>query len=151
MAIRPVVRRLGQGDRDVLDLLAREDAAFDLDGRGAARPPLEPAAAAAYLTDPNVLHWVAEDSGAVVGHLLCHVQRRRSGDARQILLYEIGVRSTHRRTGVGRRLVGAMDAWMAEHAVSKVWVLADVDAESFYAACGFGRDEHQPVQMSRRT
>ena len=42
--------------------------------------------------------------------------------------------------------------WMADHGVSKVWVLADnPGAEGFYGACGFQRDEPQPVEMSRRT
>jgi GNAT superfamily N-acetyltransferase len=93
---------------------------------------------------------VVEDAGAVLGHLLCLVQRRRCGDARQLLLYDIGVRSTHRRRGIGRLLVGAMDAWMAEHAVAEVWVLADPDAEAFYRACGFESDDLPSISMSRR-
>jgi len=146
-----IVRRLGSGDEPVLAMLAREDAAFDLDDRGAPRRPLDRAAAAAYLADPDVLHWVAEDAGAVVGHLLCLVQPRRSGDRLELLLYEIGVRSTHRRRAVGRRLIGAMDGWMTEHAVAEVWVLADnPGAEAFYRACGFERDDPQPTYMTRR-
>lgn len=43
-----------------------------------------------------------------------------------------------------------LDAWMAEHGVATVWVLADNEgAEAFYAACGFARDELQAVHMSR--
>ncbi len=152
MAKSGLVRRLRPGDEDVLAVLAREDADFDLEDRGGARPSLDPAEAAAYLSDPDVLHWVVEEAGAVVGHLLCLVQRRRCGDARELLLYEIGVRSTDRRRGVGRLLVGAMDGWMAEHAVAEVWVLADnPGAEAFYRACGFQTDDPPPVYMSRRS
>jgi N-acetylglutamate synthase-like GNAT family acetyltransferase len=44
-----------------------------------------------------------------------------------------------------------MEEWMRENGVARVWVLADNDAaEAFYAACGFSRDDPQPVQMSRR-
>src|SRR5205823_9701834 len=82
--------------------------------------------------------------------LLCLVERRRCGDARQLLLYDIGVRATHRRRGIGRRLVGAMDAWMAEHAVAEVWVLADPEAEAFYRAGGFRPDDAPSIPMSRR-
>src|SRR5262245_47551463 len=80
------VRRLGAGDEEVLAGLARDEADFDLEGRGGPRSPLDPAAAAAYLADPAVLHWVAEEDGAVVGHLLCLVLPRRCGDARELLL-----------------------------------------------------------------
>jgi hypothetical protein len=45
----------------------------------------------------------------------------------------------------------AMEAWMEEAGVRSVWVLADNEAaEAFYAACGFARENQQPVQMSRR-
>jgi len=86
-----------------------------------------------------------------VGHLLCYVERRRRGDERQLLLYEIGVRSDRRRRGVGRALLGAMDEWMRNEGVREVWVLADHGgAETFYAACGFVRGADQPVAMERR-
>lgn len=143
------VRQLGPGDEQILAHLNDEDAAFDVPLRGGPRPQLPPAAAAEYLADPSVLHWIAEDENSVVGHLLCYVQRRRRGDARQLMVYEIGVRETHRGRNVGRTLIAAMQGWMRENAVAGAWVLADNSgAEAFYAACGFQRDEDQPVQMS---
>jgi len=87
MLARLEIRRLGPGDGDVLAQLAREDAAFDLADRGAPRAPLETDAADAYLADPRVLHWVAEDAGAVDGHLLCHVQRRHAGPPQEVLQF----------------------------------------------------------------
>ena len=145
------IRRLGTGDEAVIATLAQEGASFDIEGRGHPRASIGRAAVADYLADEQVLHWVAEDDGSVVGHLLCYVQRRRAGDPFQLLLYEIGVREDYRRLGVGRSLLGEMEAWMAENRVATVWVLADNDAaEAFYAACGFSRDDPQPVQMSRR-
>lgn len=130
------VRRLGVGDEAVCAAIAEWDG----------RPPQT-----AYLADRNVLHWVAEDDGAVVGHVLCYLERRRAGDASQLLLYEIEVRESHRRRGVGRLLIAAMEEWMRANGVHDVWVLADnAGAEEFYAACGFARDAQQPVQMSHR-
>jgi N-acetylglutamate synthase-like GNAT family acetyltransferase len=134
----------------VLAGLDRDDAAFDVLGRGGPRGALRPEAAAAYLADPAVLHWVAEEEAGVVGHLLCYVERRRRGDERQLLLYEIGVRSDRRRRGVGRALVDAMDEWMRGEGIPEVWVLADPEAEEFYAACGFARSVEPAVPMERR-
>jgi N-acetylglutamate synthase-like GNAT family acetyltransferase len=98
-----------------------------------------------------VLHWVAEEDGVVVGHLLCYVELRRAGEARQLLLYEIGVRQASRRRGVGTRLMQAMRQWMKDEGVVEAWVLADNPrAKAFYAACGFARDDEQPIQMTLR-
>ncbi len=103
-----------------------------------------------YLSHPDVLHWVGEVDGEVVGHLLCYVQYRRSGTARQLMLYEIGVRDDWRRRGVGSRLIAAMEWWMRSSKIRKVWVLADnPTAVSFYSACGFSPSEDQPTQLSR--
>jgi N-acetylglutamate synthase-like GNAT family acetyltransferase len=147
----PSVRLLGPGDEAVLAALAHDDAAFEVAGRGRRRRPLGADAAAVYLADAHVLHWVAEADEGVVGHLLCYLERRRSDDAAQLLLYEIGVREDLRRRGIGSSLLAAMEEWMQDARVRSVWVLADGgDAEAFYAACGFSRADAQPVQMSRR-
>jgi ribosomal protein S18 acetylase RimI-like enzyme len=131
----------------VLELLNAEDADFDLDGRGGPGVPLVPAAAA-YLTDPVVRHWVAEEDGRVIGFNLCYVLRRRNDAAREVLLFEIGVRKGARRRGAGRAMVDAMRAFMEREGIEQAWVLADnPGAIAFYAACGFVRDEEQGTQM----
>jgi GNAT superfamily N-acetyltransferase len=133
----------------VLRTLAEEEEDFGLAEGGGPREPISGEDAEAYLGDPAVLHWVAEEEGAVVGHLLCYVERRRTGVPKQLLLYDIGVRRARRRRGIGSALVGAMRAWMREEGVVEAWVLADnPGAESFYSACGFARDDDQPVQMT---
>ena len=135
------IRLLGPGDEPALHVLADEDEDFDVAGRSSPRTRLTAEDASAYLADPSVLHWVAQEGDRVVGHLLCYVERRRAGDPRQLLLYEVGVRESHRRRGVGTALVEAMRNWMRVESVEKVWVLADnPGAEAFYAACGFIRD-----------
>ena len=145
------IRRLGPGDEPILAALAQEEAAFDGEVRARPRAPIAGGVAADYLADQHVLHWVAEEGGSVAGHLLCYLQRRRAGEPLQLMLYEIGVRDDHRRQAVGTALVSEMEEWMSENAVASVWVLADnEEAEAFYAACGFARDDPQPVQMSRR-
>ena len=146
------VRRLGPDDEPLLELLAQQDPAFDLEGRGSPRTPLSFADARAYLSDADVLHWVAEENHVAVGHLLSHVQRRRADGPFQVMLYEIGVRDGYRRRGAGRALITAVVTWMTEHRISTVWVLADnPGAEDFYKALGFKRDAVQPVQLSLTT
>jgi GNAT superfamily N-acetyltransferase len=143
-----VIRRLGPGDEAVLAVLAADEDDFELAERGAPRPAVKGPDAAEYLSDPSVLHWVAEEDGVVTGFLLAYVERRRVGAPRQLLLYEIGVRRAHRCRGVGSALVEAMRAWMRGHGVGEAWVPADPAVEAFYAACGFVRDDVQPVQMT---
>ncbi len=134
------IRRLGPGDEAVLAALAAEAPAFDLAGRSSPDPPLAPADAAAYLAEPSVLHWVAEEDGRIVGELLCHVLPLPFGAGRELLLYSIGVRDGWRRRGVGAALVAEMVGWMREARVPEAWVLADnPGAEAFYVACGFVR------------
>jgi GNAT superfamily N-acetyltransferase len=144
------IRRLGPGDEPVLALLARDDGDFDLAERAASRPPLEAADARDYLADPNLLHWAAERDGLIVGHLYAHLLRKFAGDRAELVLYEIGVRAAHRRSGVGRALVEAMEAWMRDHQIREWWVLADnPGAVEFYRACGFEEELPPPVYMLR--
>jgi ribosomal protein S18 acetylase RimI-like enzyme len=145
------VRRLGPGDEPILDLLAREDGDFDVEGRSGPRKPLDRETARTYLCDPGVLHWVAEDGRAVLGAMSAHLLRKRVGDPAEVLLYEIGVRSAHRRRGIGRALVEALFGWMGAHEVREVWVLADSPAATeFYRACGFEIPAAPAVYLQRR-
>jgi ribosomal protein S18 acetylase RimI-like enzyme len=144
------VRRLVSGDERVLEVLALEDVDFDIGGRGRPRKPLGCEAALAYLADPNVLHWIAEAEREVLGHLQCSVLRKSAGDDAEVLLYEIGVRSAHRRHGVGRALMDALEAFMKEHVIAEAWVLADnPGATEFYRACGFEAQALPPTYMTR--
>ena len=149
--MNPSIRRLGPGDEATLELLAREDADFDLDGRSAGLPPLKPAMAQRYLANPGVLHWVASRDGVVAGFLYCAHVLLRTDPGQELLLYEIGVRQAYRRQGVGRALLDHMERWMQNNDVSEVWVCADNRvAVDFYRACGFASEEPQPAYMTRR-
>ena len=133
-----VIRRLGPGDESVLALLARDDGDFDLDDSNGPRSPLSPDAARTHLSDPRVLHWAAWVGSEVVGFIFCLVLPMRKEAAREVLLYEIGVRSAWRLRGVGRLLIAAMRDWMGAEAIDTAWVLAGhPGAERFYEACGF--------------
>jgi GNAT superfamily N-acetyltransferase len=144
------IKRLGPGDEATLELLAREDADFDLDGRGTSLTPLKPGMARVYLASPSVLHWVALEGGVVTGFLYCSHLLLRSDAGQELLLYEIGVRSAWRRKGVGRALLNHMEGWMKTNDVSVVWVCADNEvAVDFYRGCGFASEEPQPVYMTR--
>jgi ribosomal protein S18 acetylase RimI-like enzyme len=144
------IKRLGPGDQATLELLAREDADFDLEGRGEPLEPLKPVMAQRYLASPIVLHWVALDADVVAGFLYCIHLPLRSGDGHELLLYEIGVRQSYRRRGVGRALLSHMEAWMQTHGVGVVWVCADNQvAVDFYRGCGFAVEGAQPVYMTR--
>jgi len=144
------IERLGPGDEATLALLARHDGDFDLDGRGAPLPPLPPDRARAYLANPAVLHWVAREGVEVVGFLYCLLVPLRAGDGQEVLLYEIGVQKAHRRRGAGRALLETLEAFMREHAIREVWVLADnPTAVDFYRGCGYGVEDDQPVYLTR--
>src|SRR5262249_34859263 len=90
------IRRLGPGDEPVLAVLAREAPEFDLAGRTAPEQPSSASLAAAYLGDPTVLHWIAEEDERVIGELLCHLLRLPCEDRRELLLYSMGVREADR-------------------------------------------------------
>lgn len=148
------IRRLGPGDEAVLEAIALQAPDFDLAGSSEPDAPLAPQDAQAYLADPAVLHWVAEAGDEVVGELLCHVLPLPHGAGRELLLYSIGVRTAHRRQGVGRALVAVMTGWARDAGVPLTWVLADnPGAEAFYTACGFvrGGEHEQGVLLTRDT
>jgi GNAT superfamily N-acetyltransferase len=150
LSVQLSIRRLGPGDESILELLARDDADFDLDTRGDALAPLSPAAAAAYLADPNVLHLIAVTDDVIAGHMSGHVLRLRAGDASEFLLYEIGVRSAYRRKGVGRALIETMWGWVRKQGMRYSWVLADnPEAVEFYRACEYEAPPDMAIFMGR--
>jgi len=143
------ITRLGPGDDRVLERLTVDAADFGLAEPDDPPTPLDAAAATQYLAHPAVVHWVAADHGEIVGDLACILLPLRSGGGRELLLYDVGVRSAWRRRGVGRALLAQMETWMRENGVSQVWVLSDPAAVEFYRACGFDAEEPQPVYMTR--
>ncbi|THF86448.1 GNAT family N-acetyltransferase [Deinococcus sp. KSM4-11] len=142
------IRRLGPGDEAALAWVARDETDFTGEEP---TPPLNAGNAHAYLADPQVWHWHAEDAqGRPVGFLMAYVHRNRHGEGRHVMFEEIGVREAWRRRGVGRALVGALHAQMRAEAISLVWVLADNDvAQTFYEDAGYEVTELQGVMLER--
>ena len=79
---------------------------------------------------------VAEEGEEVAGYLLgfCHLTFFANG--RVAWVEEIMVSETHRRQGVGRRLMEAFEAWAAEREVKQI-ALATRRAADFYEALGY--------------
>lgn len=139
-----------RGDEATIEQLVREDADFDIDGRGGDDEALSSAAATRFLEDPAVLFWVAEADGVIAGFLFCHVLSMRHRPARELLLYETGTRKQWRRKGVGRALMNAAFDWMKTNGVDQIWVLADNDgAAEFYRANGFEVPEGMALYLTR--
>lgn len=142
------VRRLRPGDEAALSVVARDETDFTGEDPS---PPLSEADARAYLADPHVWHWHAEDGeGQPVGFLMAYLHRNRHGEARHVMFEEIGVREGWRRHGVGRALVAALHAQMRAEGLAEVWVLSDNDeATAFYQSFGYAVDPLQGVLLSR--
>ena len=145
------VRRLLPADADAFASYDAVSAWFehevDLD---AADLPPDPDRVAAFLGDPTVLFWLAERDVHPIGMLHCYVQRRYADGAwAELLLYEIGTHADHRRQGVGRALLDAMEGWMRANAVDVVWVPAASTATAFYEACGYAVDDPGARVMSK--
>ena len=132
------IRRLGQGDAELFNLLSETDNLFDEDPSVAPSGALTLDGARAFLADPAVLFWLAEAGQLPVGFLHCFVQRRRTaGPWAELLLMEMGVHVHWRRQGIGRALLASMEHWMAEQTVTEVWVPANTYAVGFYRKSGF--------------
>lgn len=101
------------------------------------------AAVAAELADPAHATWVAQaDDGALVAYAhagpckLPHPQ----ADARQGELYQIYIRRSHQRYGLGRRLMTLAFDWLEATYPGPVWLgvwSGNEAAQRFYAGLGF--------------
>jgi GNAT superfamily N-acetyltransferase len=125
-----VVRQLGPDEADLALCALRS-----VNGRKSA----EDMSVEAFLNDPAVLQLVAMMGGIVVGSLNGHFLRRPEATS-QFLLYEVDVLESHRRKGVGRRLVETAKAMAKDRGCGSMWVLTDseenVAAHALYRSCG---------------
>ena len=97
------------------------------------------------LEDPaRRLVLVAEADGAVIGMVTAQlvISTAEGGDAG--ILEDLVVDEAHRRTGVGRRLLAAAEAWARARGATRLQLLADVEngpALDFYARTGWSRTQ----------
>ena len=82
---------------------------------------------------------VAFDDGVPVGFLLAYLLDRVDRDQQMMFFYEIGVAESHRRRGVGKRLIGEVKSISREADVMKMWVptgRSNVAATRLYSSTG---------------
>ena len=138
------VRRLEPGDGDVLARLVRDGPRYEeaddvAQQEAATAVPLEPADAAAFLSDEHTHVLVAFLARDPVGFVVVNELLHRHTFARMFLVYEIGVVDDHRREGVGRTLLDAVRALAIERGVPEGFVLtneSNAAAMALYEAVG---------------
>ncbi|HVE91431.1 MAG TPA: GNAT family N-acetyltransferase [Actinomycetota bacterium] len=89
--------------------------------------------------DQLPITWVAVDEhGAAVG--AAALQSESDLRARPELrpsVVGVVVDCRHRRSGFGRLLLGAVEAWAGTNGVERLWVVTGGQAEAFYRRCGW--------------
>ena len=92
-----------------------------------------------FLSRPENVWIVAVDDGVPVGYLLAYLLDRVDRDQQMMFFYEIGVAESHRRRGVGKRLIGELKSICREADVMKMWVptgRSNVAATRLYTSTG---------------
>lgn len=106
--------------------------------------PQEPDAAESQLTawagDPRGVVLVAELDGSPAGVIGAHIipYLERPGSFARVVA--LAVASEHRRAGIGRQLLAAVEAWAAELGCREVEITSSRrrdDAHAFYESLGF--------------
>lgn len=138
MATNVEFRLLSVGDESVLDDLA--DEVFD--------HPIRPDRLREFLADDRHHIVVAIDGTTVVGMVsgfhYVHPDKRP-----ELFVNELGVTSSHRRRGIGRRLIEALLERGRELGCTEAWVGTELDnlpARRLYEATG-GREDDQPFAL----
>lgn len=106
-----------------------------------------------FLSRPENVLIVAFDDGLPVGYLLAYLLDHVDRDQQMMFFYEIGVAESHRRRGVGKRLIGEVKSICREADVMKMWVptgRSNVAATRLYASTGAvplpsGDEVHTPT------
>jgi transcriptional regulator with XRE-family HTH domain/GNAT superfamily N-acetyltransferase len=124
-------RLLGPRDVAVLALLHTQARQFELGHRPAgptaavsATATLDDAQAMRYLRDPAVRHWVADNCGRILGHLVAHLQLRYAGPP-ALLITDLGLRPEHRGDQTGADLVAAARDEAQRLGVTEIRALPD--------------------------
>lgn len=136
--MRAEIRRLGPGDEEAV-LSAR--ALFD-------NAP-DPDATLRFLAEPTHHLLVAYDKAGDPVGFVSGVETTHPDKGTEMFLYELSVDTPARRRGVGRTLVGALEALARERGCYCMWVLVDDDnvaALATYASAG-GTAASRPVML----
>jgi GNAT superfamily N-acetyltransferase len=151
------VRRAGVHDLPSLDALNQVVQGLHADALPSMFKRPQPGGTGAFFTEAlrrdDVVVLVAQSGDEVVGYLFAEEAHRLEGAftlASHVLdIHHIVVDDAHRRTGAGRALVEAADAWAGDHGLTALrldhWAFND-EADRFFTSLGFAVDN---VRMSR--
>jgi aminoglycoside 3-N-acetyltransferase I len=131
----PRIVRLGLGDAES----ARRMFALMAEVFGTDHESASDAYLAALLGRPDFWALAALDGGAVLGGLTAHALPMTRAPGRELFLYDLAVRPSHQRRGVGRALLLALRSQGAREGMTTVFVAADDEdthALDFYRALG---------------
>ena len=97
----------------------------------------------AFLGDARHVMFLAIDEGTVVG-MASAVEYFHPDKAAQLWINEVGVATSHRRQGIGRRLVGALIMEAEERGCTYAWLGTETGNESGKACFGSVPDVEDP-------
>lgn len=126
------LKRMRPGDEGDFDSIAPD--VFD--------EPIHPERLEAYLLEPYHLMILAIEDGVVVGQCAA-VLHRHPDKPIELYIDEVGTASTHRRLGIGKRLLDAMFAWGRELGCREAWLGTEHDnaaANGLYRKAGGRHD-----------
>ena len=104
---------------------------------------IDPAQLQAFLDDDRHIMVIAVDDDTVVG-MASAVEYFHPDKDPQMWINEVGVASTHRKQGIGRRLVVALLEVAQERGCESAWLGTDVDNEAAQACFGSVHDGERP-------
>ena len=87
----------------------------------------------------GILGIAAFDENEMIGGLTAYVLQKTTSESSELFLYDVAVRKSHQRRGVGRLLMTALRDEARNAGIEEAFVLADnedVHALDFYRALG---------------
>jgi len=129
------VRRLASSDTD----LARQTICTLKNGGPPGNRCLGPADIRAWLRRPANLLVAATEGGIPVGYAIGYLLDRVNEACTMLFFYEVEVATSHRRRGIGKRLVEQMKTVAREERVVRMWVQTEpgnTPARSLYRDAG---------------
>jgi aminoglycoside 3-N-acetyltransferase I len=133
------VRRLRSVDDT--ELAIRTFAAM-AEGFGESRAPLSPTYVSTLLDNPDFWAFTAIHGNDVVGGLTAHTLPMTRDETSEVFIYDIAVLGTHRRNGIGRRLITALRDATHAAGIDVVFVSTDDDDDDDDDAIEFYRSLH---------
>jgi aminoglycoside 3-N-acetyltransferase I len=127
------VRRLGVSDAEV----AADAIRLLKTSEGGPTPSA--ACLAGFLSRPENVLILASADGEPVGFAVAYLLDRIDRDQQMMFFYEIGVAESHRRRGIGKRMIIELKAICREGNVMKMWVptgRSNIAATRLYASTG---------------